>query len=97
MTGAIKNLELPFGVVLPTTSSLLIEFNPHEAVYETIDEWMDVCRAGWVSEEEHQKAISQNTFWLAHWYPHTPIGSYTVAASSLEAVLKALAEIDVST
>ena len=101
MTGTIKDLELPFGVTLPTVSSLGIEFNPHEGVYETIDEWLDI-REGvatpnqscWVSEEEHQKAVSQNTLWTAQWYPHTPVGSYTVAGSSLEAVLKALQEIE---
>ena len=92
MTSVIKNLELPFGVTLPTVSSLHIVFNDHKTTYETIDDWMG-SRDFWVSEEEHQKAVAQDTIWVAHWYPHTPIGSYTVAASSLEAVLKALQEI----
>jgi len=89
MTGTIKNLELPFGVTLPTVSSLSIEFNP----YTGIDEWL-YKDSYWVSEEEHQKAVAQNTVWMVHWYPHTPVGSYKVAASSLEAVLKALGEIE---
>ena len=46
----------------------------------------------WVSPEEKLKAIELDSVWELQWYPDTPIGSYYVAASSLEAIQKHMME-----
>jgi hypothetical protein len=89
------NLELPFGITLPEVNSLHITFNQHMSNYETIEEMefsMGRTRGtfGWASDEERSKAIANNSLWTAQLYNLTPVGCYQVAASSLEAVLRAL-------
>ena len=42
--------------------------------------------------EEKLKAIELDSVWELQWYPDTPIGSYYVAASSLEAIQKHMME-----
>ena len=89
------NLKLPFGVVLPEVNSLHIEYNGHMSSYATIEEYYEGClRAAneWASPEERAKAIADNSVWHVSWYDKTPIGSWSVLASSLEAALKAIAE-----
>jgi hypothetical protein len=90
-----KNLELPFGVVLPEVNGLMIEFNGHTASYMTIEEYYEEClddRDMWVSLDERNKAIANNSVWQVHWYPSTPNSSWKVLASSLEVALKAVRE-----
>ena len=53
-------------------------------MYETIEEHYD-CD-DFVSPEELKKAIAEDSVWILHWYPDTPIGSYSILASSLEAL-----------
>jgi hypothetical protein len=89
------NLELPFGITLPEVNSLHITFNQHMSYYETIEEMESALGStretfGWASDEERSKAIANNSLWTAQLYDLTPIGSYHVAASSLESVLRAL-------
>jgi hypothetical protein len=74
-------------------AALYITHNDHKSVYESIDDhydYLDNCE--WVSPEEKLKAIELNSVWELHWYPDTPIGSYKVAASSLEAIQKHMKE-----
>lgn len=79
-------------------SSLTIGFNDdHACNYATAQEWHDEWgqygggadddRIDWVSEEERQKAIANNSVWTCQWYPHTPVGFHCVGASSLDALL----------
>ena len=35
------------------------------------------------SPEERQECIDTNSIWVLHWYPDTPIGSYTLSAPTL--------------
>jgi hypothetical protein len=74
-------------------AGLYITHNDHKSVYESIDDhydYLDNCE--WVSPEEKLKAIELNSVWELHWYPDTPIGSYKVVASSLEAIQKHMKE-----
>ena len=60
-----ENLELPFGVILPEVSSLHISFNPYKGFYETIDHHVEGLTAHWISPEERERAIAQDTLWDA--------------------------------
>lgn len=80
-------------------SSLTIGFNDSNAPnYNTVKAYLEGWPDGadhtdWVSEEERAKAIETNSWWNAHWYPDTPVGFCSISASSLPALLTALAEI----
>jgi hypothetical protein len=85
---AIPDQQHPEG--FPACISLSITFNDHAVCYQTIEDYLEHLPCGepdWVSPEERQKAIDGNSLWECHWYPKTPIGSHTVAASSLSALL----------
>lgn len=74
----------------PHLGGMLIEKDPHRCNYETVAQWSE--RAGysdWVSDEERDKAIAQDSFWTLQWYPLTPIGFCCVAAATLSACLEA--------
>lgn len=73
-------------------AALYITHNDHKAVYYTIEDHYSIDDREWVSPEEKQKAIEQDSVWELHWYPDTPIGSYKVVASSLEAIQKHMME-----
>jgi hypothetical protein len=45
-----------------------------------------------VSVEEWHKALAEDSVWILHWYPDTPVGFYRMAASSLEALEAAVKE-----
>jgi hypothetical protein len=53
-------------------------------MYETIEEFYD--HTDFISPEEWSKAVAEDSVWVLQWYPDTPIGSYIVAASTLEAI-----------
>ena len=72
---------------------LFLTHNEHRNYYETVEQWLengqrDDPKSGfeWVSPEEREKAIREDSVWTLQWYPDTPIGSYDIAASSLEAL-----------
>jgi hypothetical protein len=44
----------------------------------------------WVSEDEKARGVETNSCWELQWYPDTPIGSYSMAASSLPALVAAV-------
>lgn len=73
-------------------SGLYLTHNDHTINYHTVaDEikdrsYYDLC--SWVSQEERQKAIETNELWTLQWYPRTPIGSYAIHASTLEALME---------
>ncbi len=77
-------------------TSLTIAFNELNAPnYETVRDALE--RGGslyetddWISEEERAAAIAKNSWWRAQWYPRTPVGFNTLAASSLAALVEGL-------
>ncbi len=76
-------------------SCLTIGFNDdHTPNYVNAQRWADEYgeyrgddddRIHWVSEEERQKAIRENSVWTIQWYPDTPVGFCCVGASTFEA------------
>jgi hypothetical protein len=73
-------------------AGLYITHNDHKNIYYTIEDHYSIDDREWVSLEEKRKAIELDSVWELHWYPDTPIGSYKVAASSLEAIQKHMKE-----
>lgn len=72
-------------------SSLSLSFNEGNGPnYQTVEqEEADGAGFGdWISEEEREKGIAENSKWVLQWYPSTPIGFHAVAASSLPALFK---------
>lgn len=72
-------------------SSLTLSFNDETATnYMTVADFIDDERfqTDWVSEAEKARAVETNSIWTLQWYPDTPIGSYSVSASSLLGLLE---------
>ena len=63
---------------------LHLSHNEHRDVYETVEQFYE--SDFFVSPEEWSKAIKEDSVWVLHWYPETPIGFYQIAASTLEAI-----------
>lgn len=63
---------------------LHLTHNAHKDVYESIEEFYDAT--DFISPEEYIKAIDDNSVWVLHWYPETPVGFNLLAASSLDAI-----------
>ena len=63
---------------------LHLEHNEHRNYYQTVEECYDP--GDFVSEEEWLKAIKEDSVWILHWYPNTPIGFNRIAASTLDAL-----------
>ena len=71
---------------------LHLSHNEHRDVYETIEEFYDA--EDFASLEEWNKAVAEDSVWVLHWYPDTPIGFNRIAASTLEAIEAALKETE---
>lgn len=74
-------------------SLINITFNDHSVLYKNAEQAIeagDYEHTVWVSTEEKQKAALNNSVWIIQVYPDTPIGSYSYAASTFEAVAKFL-------
>jgi hypothetical protein len=72
---------------------LHLNHNEHKNIYQTAAESIEdgkrmECSASWENEEAKQMAIKTNEIWTLQWYPDTPIGSYYIAAPTLEDLLK---------
>lgn len=81
------------GLLRGEFSSLTISFNEHadsRLTAEKAIEYGDYDRVQWVSAEEKALAVEMNSVWMLQWYPDTPIGSHTIAASTLVACLDAV-------
>lgn len=90
---------------LPRHIALSIWHNEHAGNYQTVAEyigmWSERYSAHdqrfdddeWVSPAEKQRAIDTNELWECRWNPHTPVGSCVLCASTLNALLAALARI----
>ncbi len=74
-------------------STITLTFNDHASNYSHDDEFLESYYgdfADFVSEEEKQKAFSNNSVWVLQYYPKTPVGFCTIAASSLSKILETL-------
>jgi hypothetical protein len=68
---------------------LYLTHNRHKDFYKTAEEEiMDQQLVDWENEEAKQEARDTNEIWTLQWYPETPIGSYHIAAPTLEKLLK---------
>lgn len=79
---------------LPKHINLIIEHNPHTAYYQTVRQWLedlDNCRR--FRSEDAYEMLRADEIWTIQWYPDTPIGSYTVAAATLERALELANEV----
>jgi hypothetical protein len=79
-------------------AGLYLTHNQHKDYYETVEEhvneYENISKDDFVSEEDYQKCVETNELWELQWYPETPIGSHKVNGSSLEIVLQKAMEID---
>lgn len=69
---------------------LTIQHNEHKNYYECARDYIyssNLDNLDWESQEELDKAINTDEIWTMTWYPETPIGSYSIAASTLESLL----------
>jgi len=70
---------------------LHLSHNEHRDVYETVEQFYESeC---FVSSDEWRKAVAEDSVWVLHWYPDTPIGFHRIAASTLEAIEARLKEM----
>jgi hypothetical protein len=72
-------------------ASLHLTHNQHKANYETVSQAEASGSYGpsaWVSEDQRQKAIKNDSVWELVWYPDTPIGSHTLLAYDLDVLLE---------
>jgi len=96
----ILDIQLDVSIELPRHhASLNITHNDFTTSYEEPEDWWQgiVTHAcghedQWV-EGEMEKAFENRSIWEVQWYPDTPIGSYTVYASTLEKALSKAVEI----
>ena len=63
---------------------LHLSHNEHRDVYETVEAFYDPD--DFISPEEWHKAVAEDSVWVLHWYPVTPVGFNRIAASTLEAI-----------
>ena len=69
---------------------LHLNHNEHRNVYETVEQFYDADY--FISTGEWHKAVAEDSVWVLHWYPNTPIGFTRIAASTLEAIEAKLKE-----
>jgi hypothetical protein len=80
-------------------SSMIISWNDsngpnYQTVGEMLEERADYYDAeDFLSPEDRQLCIDQNSIWTAHWYPHTPVGFCHIHASSFELLQDRLRKI----
>ena len=90
--------NLPALLLKGKYSCLHLTFNEAHAVnYDTVEAFIRCGQydpESWVNPEEMQKSIDTNSVWTLQWYPDTPIGFYTLRASSLDVLLAALEDFE---
>ena len=68
--------------------SLTLQHNAHKDYYQTVADYIEGNEwFVWISDEAKQQALDTNEIWTLHWYPATPIGSYAMAAATLQELL----------
>lgn len=79
-------------IKLPKCIALTIEINPQKVYYQTAEQWINERiernnEPDFMSEDDKQLCIKNNTIVSVFWYPSTPIGHCEVVGSSLENIL----------
>ena len=76
--------------------SLHISHNQHKGYYKSTAEYLSrpFGTGGfdpdeWISREDFDAAIAQDSVWEIQWYPDTPVASCTVYGSTFANALKA--------
>lgn len=78
---------------LPKNAHCLhLQHNEHKNFYEKVEDFYEI--ENFVSKNEWEKAIKEDSVWELIWYPDTPISFYRISASSLEAIQKAVEELE---
>jgi hypothetical protein len=73
----------------PHKCGLYLTHNEHKDLYQTLEEWYEDQADNYdLLPSEFAECLEANEFWSLHWYPETPVGFYTAAASSLEKLLE---------
>ncbi len=73
---------------LPKHITMAIEHNPHAGRYQTVAAYLENHNdPDFIDEADRAKCLEENEMWIMTWYPDNPIGSYQLAASTLEKVL----------
>ena len=81
-------------------NSLHLTHNQHKAYYETLEQYIARDDGGidhFESVDDYLEAIRLDEVWELQWYPHTPIGSYKVCASTLEKCLAFALKVEAET
>lgn len=76
-----------------------LNVNDHKACYQTVEEVITACvESGsvWASSDSEAHALAGDSFVELQWYPHTPIGSYSICAATVEEILEWAARQDAS-
>lgn len=73
-------------------AGLTLTHNEHLGNYQTVEEFLSIgnyCEGlEWKNKEQREMAIKYNELWTLNWYPDTPVGSYSIAAPTLEKLLE---------
>ncbi len=72
---------------LPPGIAHFISRNDHASCYQSIKDYVQNNDIDIETNELH-KAIETNELWTILWYPHTPVGFFQVAASTLDRALE---------
>jgi len=68
--------------------SLTLQHNAHKDYYQPLADYIEENDwYNWISDEAKQQALATDEIWTIQWYPDTPIGSYSVAAATLQELL----------
>lgn len=77
-------------------AGLILSHNEHRGVYQTLRDWLanqNDDDADWVSDEQLEKALAEDSCWRLQWYPQTPVGFFVIYAADLDALLSAASEM----
>jgi hypothetical protein len=73
---------------------LSLTHNQHKSYYQSVEQWESQALGiedDWVSAEQRERAIAEDSVWVLQWYPSTPIGFHRLAAADLDVLLEACA------
>ena len=76
---------------------LFLNHNEHRDYYEKLEDFiqeLDLIE-DFVSNEQHEKALKEDSLWVLQWYPRTPVGFQRMCACDLEVLLQAAYEAGV--
>lgn len=84
------------GLLTGEYSSLTISYNDEHAFnymdarefYGSGEETGRKNDDGWISLDERERALAENSVWTCQWFPRTPVVSCILRASSLPALLE---------